>query len=134
MKHGKVIVLIIGILLAGSAIFMIVSLSADKYLSNKTRQKSCPSNGTNHKIVIQDNAVNPAQTTAPRCDTLTIQNTDNTTRLIGFGEHDQHQAYDGVSQRLLASGESFTITLNEIGTFGFHDHYQDEVEGSFTVN
>lgn len=121
-------------LLASSAIFMIISLSADKYLSNKTKQKSCLSTGTNHKMIIQDNAVNPAHTIAPRCDTLTIQNTDNTTRLIGFGEHDQHQAYDGVSQRLLANGESLTITLNKIGTFGFHDHYQEEVEGSFTVN
>lgn len=133
MKRGPTILLVIGLLLAGFAIFLVVSIGADKYLSDKKSETECPANRPNHLVIIKNDAVNPVTTTAPRCDTLTIKNADSKSRLIGLGEHDRHQAYDGVSQRNLANGESFTLTLYKTGTYNFHDHYQDEVGGSFTV-
>ena len=75
----------------------------------------------------------PQITSANRCDTLTIRNSDPETRKIGFGEHDHHSAYDGVTERVLRQGESFTITLRDEGTYHFHDHYHDEVKASFVV-
>jgi len=42
--------------------------------------------------------------------------------------------YDGVAERVLGKGQSFTITLNQAGNFHWHDHLHDEVEGYFTVN
>lgn len=133
MKRGPTILLVIGLLIAGAAVFALVSVASDKYLSDKTAESKCLSSRPDHLVVISNNVVSPAITTAPRCDTLTIKNIDDKDRLIGFGEHDEHQAYDGVAQRRLAYGESFTITLVKTGTFDFHDHYQDETEGSFTV-
>lgn len=133
MKRGPTFLLVTGLLIAGAAVFTLVNVASDKYLSDKTAESKCPSNRPNHLVVISDDVVNPVPITAPRCDTLTIKNADNKDRLIGFGEHDEHQAYDGVAQRRLAQDESFTITLVKTGTYNFHDHYQDEAEGSFTV-
>jgi len=42
--------------------------------------------------------------------------------------------YDGVAERFLNKNESFTITLNATGTYHWHDHLHDEVEGYFTVS
>lgn len=120
--------------MAGLTVFVFMSVVSDKYITDKNAEKACPPNRPNHLVVVQNNIVNPALTTAQRCDTLTIKNADNKIRLIGFGEHDRHQAYDGVAQRQLKANESFTITLYKKGTFSFHDHYQDEAQGSFTVN
>jgi hypothetical protein len=100
---------------------------------NKTDAETCGRTGQTHIIVIQNARLNPAETTAPRCDKLTIVNRDDITREIGFGNHDHHVAYDGVAQKILRQGESLTITLVKTGHFHFHDHFHEEVEGEFTV-
>ena len=65
---------------------------------------------------------------------LTFKNIDPTTREIAFGPHAQHVPYDGVAERILSQGQSFTITLNQTGNFQWHDHVHDDLTGTFTVN
>jgi hypothetical protein len=93
----------------------------------------CKTPGQNHTVVIRNNKMNPENTAGRYCDTLTIKNEDDVTREIGFGEHDHHTPYDGVSERVLAKGESFTVLLNKRGSFHFHDHFHDETHGDFAV-
>lgn len=95
---------------------------------------SCKSTGQALEINISGDKINPEQTVGKACDTLTITNSDNKTRLIAFGHHDSHKQYDGVTEKVLRQGQSFTVTLNEKGTYTVHDHYDDEVEGTFVVN
>jgi hypothetical protein len=94
---------------------------------------SCSVKGPAHTITIKDSKLSAVNTSAKKCDTLTIRNLDPETREIGFGEHDHHTAYDGISERLLRQGESFTITLRTTGEYHFHDHFHDEVAGAFDV-
>lgn len=103
--------------------------------SNKTGAGSdyCNKPGPTHTVIIRGNIINPQHTEASRCDRLTIINEDDAARLMAFGNHDHHQAYDGVTEQLLKQGQSLTVTLKQTGTFTFHDHLHDEVEGSFTV-
>lgn len=86
-----------------------------------------------HSVVIRDDKVSPQATTGKVCDTMKITNDDDVTRLMAFGVHDHHQAYDGVTDRILHKGESMTVTFDQVGSFHFHDHLHDEVEGYFTV-
>lgn len=85
-----------------------------------------------HTVVIHD-AMLPQHTTAKLCDKLTIANEDNQLRLVAFGVHEHHTPYDGITEELLAKGQSLTVTLNQAGTFLFHDHLEDQVNGTFTV-
>ena len=89
---------------------------------------------TTHTVTIRDRKVSDANVTAQLCDKLTIANKDDETRLIAFGVHDKHTTYDGVSQRLLGHDKELTVTLNKTGTYHWHDHEHDEVEGYFTVS
>jgi plastocyanin len=93
----------------------------------------CKSTGQNRTVVIRNAKMNPSNTIGKYCDTLTIKNEDGVTREIGFGPHDHHISYDGVSERLLAKGESFTVTLSQRGSFHYHDHFHEETAGTFTV-
>lgn len=85
------------------------------------------------KVVIQDGKVSEDHINGRLCDTLSITNEDTASREIAFGLHDHHEPYDGVTERVLGKGESFTITLNQAGSFRWHDHIHDEVQGFFTV-
>ena len=93
----------------------------------------CTGTHTAHQVTVQDNKVIPAHTYAKRCDTMTITNDDDVARIIAFGPHEHHVAYDGVTERYLTKGGRFSVTLVQRGTFHFHDHEHDEVQGYFTV-
>lgn len=138
MKNKRTGLVILIIIACGGVAFLAIGLVANRYLVNqgtaKNKASYCPVKRINHLVTIQNDALKPAHTTAVRCDTLTIINQDDKLREIGFGVHDHHQAYDGVAERNLEQGQSFTITLNQTGQYKFHDHFQDEVAGNFTVN
>ncbi len=86
-----------------------------------------------YHVVMQDEKATPQHTLAKLCDKLVITNLDPKERLVAFGPHEHHVSYDGVSERILAQGQSLTITLIQPGTFYFHDHTDDIVNGTFTV-
>jgi plastocyanin len=139
MKRLFPIFIIGGILIAGGLVYLATRYVAHDYLTSQHSYSDaasivgCPQKGTAHRVVIQHNIMQPAHTQALTCDTLTITNTDNVTRLIAFGVHDHHMQYDGVEEQQLTHGESFTVTLNRPGTYTFHDHLNDATHGDFTV-
>jgi plastocyanin len=114
-------------------VFVTVKLS-DRYLSNEaSHENDCSNRGVSHTVTIQDKIMKPKHTDAKLCDTLTIVNKDNELRLVAFGVHDHPVAYDNVSEKPLKKDQSFTITLDKTGTYIFHDHLDEDVEGDFTV-
>lgn len=103
--------------------------------SNKAASAYPPCSGKHavHEVVIQNNKAVPAHTDGKRCDTLVITNLDDQDRVIAFGPHEHHVAYDGISERYLNQGGTFRVTLVQPGNFRFHDHIDDVVQGTFTV-
>jgi hypothetical protein len=94
---------------------------------------ACAKTGANHAVTISNGQAAPNHTRGKLCDTLTIKNNDTTDREIAFGPHEDHVPYDGVSERLLRHGQSLKITMDQSGTFRFHDHIHDDSIGEFTV-
>lgn len=94
----------------------------------------CAQTGQDHTVSISNNRPNSANITAHLCDELTFVNNDNLTREVAFGPHENHVPYDNVAEKFLNKDQSFTITLNKVGTYHWHDHLHDEVQGYFTVN
>lgn len=101
--------------------------------NNKGGTVGCSSHHVALHVTIRNGAATPDMTTGNLCDTLTITNQDPIDREIAFGPHEDHVPYDGIAERLLEQGQSLTVTLNQVGTFHFHDHIHDEVQGYFTV-
>lgn len=102
-------------------------------LQRTSGDAACTGRGSQHTVIIHNGSVSDSGVQAHRCDTLVFRNTDHVTREIGFGPHDTHMPYDGVSERFLNKGESFTVTLNTTGTYHWHDHLHDDISGLFTV-
>jgi hypothetical protein len=105
---------------------------ANKVLGRSERM-SCQTTPAEHFAIITNGQLDGAATQGSLCDKLTIINNDNQLRLMAFGVHDHHQSYDGITEKTLLKGQSMTIVMDQRGTFTFHDHLHDEVEGTFTV-
>jgi len=117
-------------------IFLAAFHFSGSYLTpQKTAESTIKCTGTHtaHTVTFLGGKTVPEHTQASTCDTIKFLNGDNQIRAIAFGEHDHHTPYDGVTETQLSYNKSFTITLNQIGTFIFHDHFQEETAGSFTV-
>ena len=127
---------ILGIIIVVSGVVLLtLSLSVD-YLGGK-REKTgvdCQQIGAEHFVNIKDNKMEPENTNASLCNKLTITNQDDKLRRIAFGEHNKHIAYNGTIEKILRKDQSFSVVLNEAGTFTFHDHLQEETKGTFKVN
>ena len=93
----------------------------------------CYPNQPNHTIVVKDDRADPVRLEMNRCDTLTVTNLDDVSREMAFGVHEKHLAYDGITEKVLNKGESFTVTLVQTGDFKVHDHEHDEVGATFLV-
>jgi len=120
----------------GLAIFIgVIIWGTTSYLNQQyaDTHQGCMPGQTNHAVTIQNNVVTPSNTVGSRCETLTITNLDDMQRLIAFGPHEDHVAYDGIKEQAVTKGESLRVTLVQTGTFRFHDHDDDEVQGTFTV-
>jgi plastocyanin len=139
MKNVRTIGLVLGLACGAAVVLAGTSVLAGRYLTGQGEEKpaaeiACHAGHSEHVVIIQNDKVTPERTQAARCDSLTIINRDARQREIGFGEHDHHQAYDGVSEKLLGEDQSFTVVLRQTGTYRFHDHFHDEVVGYFTVS
>lgn len=125
MKYPLIIIVVL------LAVVAAVYSASNHYL---TKQNSCSGQHKTWLVKIQNDHVQPLETNSHRCDKLTILNLDKAEREMAFGQHEHHVAYDGVTERLLNQGQSFTVTLDQKGSFVFHDHFNDDVSGSFIVN
>jgi FtsZ-interacting cell division protein ZipA len=130
----------IGLVVVGAVALMAGTIFGAIWVSHIESRKvaaaypPCKGNHTAHKAVIGNDKVLPQHTNAKRCDTLTITNLDDQDRIIAFGQHEHHTAYDGVTERYLNQNGTFSITLVQPGSFRFHDHENDAVQGTFTVS
>ncbi|MFI5240715.1 MAG: cytochrome C oxidase subunit IV family protein [Candidatus Saccharimonadia bacterium] len=94
---------------------------------------ACQQVNANHQITFKGGQISPTSLKASLCDTITFYNGDTTSREVVFGTN-PNQSYGGNSQLFLGQAQSVTITLNQSGTFEFHDSLHPGVTGSFTVN
>jgi len=130
----KLVLLVVTfVVIVGGIVWLTTWTTSGLLTSHKDAAGFCAGHLVTHTVTIENDTATPVHTQAARCDRLTIINRDDKRREIAFGIHDRHVAYDGVLQRLLRKNESLTVNLTQSGDYHFHDHFQEEVEGTFTV-
>ena len=92
----------------------------------------CTKPGIVHEMRVGKDDVTPPRIDGKQCDTLRITNNTGSERKIMFGHVDAMESYDGIHEKILKDGESFSVRLFEKGEFHFHEHESDLV-GNFTV-
>lgn len=134
IKRKDLLILGLFVLGAATVITSMILFVGPLFEKNPSDAGICKHSITPHTVVIQNNQIAPVHTFAKSCDTLTIVNKDSVTRLLAFGQHDNHIEYGGISEKRLEAGQQFSVTLQQTGTFLIHDHYDESVSAEFTVN
>jgi len=132
MLNKKPVIAIVMTLMVGT-VAPIILVSRNSIISKKANEDCTNKIGATHTVIIQNNLVTPDSITAKHCDILTISNHDDKEREIAFGQHDNHVAYNGVTEKVLHQDEQLTFILNRVGDYIFHDHNQEQVHGAFLV-
>ncbi len=101
---------------------------------NGSSASMCAQHTQTYTVTIENSHAPLTDVHGKLCDKITFINRDKLTRAISFGPHDDHVPYDGVGEKFLNQSQSFTITLNQAGTFHWHDHEHEAISGYFTVD
>lgn len=115
-----------------------------------TSSESGTASSTALTIAYTDNGFSPATLTVPSGSTVTFMNLSSQQMDIASNPHPTHQEYDGTTRAThcasgyagsapfdecapAAPGESWTFTFTKAGSWGFHNHYGAEDEGTVIV-
>ena len=126
--------LVLAVAVIGGATYYAANHFLTTSPSTQAKVVSCKDTGTKHLVIIKNSIMTPTHINGTLCDTLTITNDDNRLRLIAFGPHDHHTPYDGTIEKSLGQWQSVTVTLNQAGSYTFHDHLEDWLIGTFSVS
>ena len=131
-KLSRLNLIISGVVMV--AAIVAVTLLATKGSSSANALDCSGHNSISHTVVIKGDYASPEITEGHICDKITFIDDDHVTREISFGPHENHVAYDGISEKVLNYKQSLTVTLNKTGTYDFHDHIHDTAVGNFIVS
>lgn len=98
-------------------------------------------------IVYSDAGFSPQTLTIKKGTTVTFVNQSTHEMWIGSDEHPSHTGYDGTSRETHCApgytgaapldqcgpGSSFSFTFNEVGSWGYHNHREDDDHGTIVV-
>lgn len=84
-------------------------------------------------ISFTDNGFEPDSVTVKKGTVITVTNNSSEDVQFSSDEHPSHRDNTEMNLKVLSPGESGSYTANTVGTWGFHDHLNDEMTGTVTV-
>lgn len=134
---GIIIVVILGV--GGYVIFRSPSKAdtANTRTSTTTQSPSTDTSTTkvssSATITFDGSKFSPDTLTVPSGTVLTLKNTSSTDVQMDSDPHPVHTDDTDLNVGLVASGQSKTFTVTKTGTFGFHDHLDQTIQGKITI-
>ncbi len=146
MNKGTIFAVIIILLLAGGAFFML----RDKGMTSNVIQQDAPQNANaqTYTIEMTSTGYEPQTLTIQKGDTITWINKDTRPNWPASAVHPSHKTYPGSdiakcgtseeniifdSCGGIKQGESFSFTFNQQGTWSYHDHLKASLRGTIIV-
>lgn len=87
-----------------------------------------------HDVDYDGQAFVPAELTVEACDILRFTNRSDTPVQPAVGPHPSHEVFPEFDAgRPLEKGETFSLVVNRVGTFSFHDHENPAITGKLLV-
>lgn len=100
---------------------------------NLEAANTCQTAGTTIEVTIKNNQFMPKKISARQCDLLVIINADTQKRSPAFGEHNNHDHYQGFEQRVLGKNQQQTIDLTTTGTYTLHDDFHGVATATIVI-
>src|SRR5581483_1545314 len=112
MHRPRIYLTLLIVFFVGFAFYVANTMSSAKSSADSVIYQ-CPKLKAHHMVYIKNDQLSTTHVNGHLCDTMTIVNEDNTIRLIAFGPHEHHVAYDGVTEEAVSQNQKVTITFNQ---------------------
>ena len=139
MNKTGIAIALIAVLVIGGGVFILTQSSDDAPNTSTTQStnQSSPSSASEetpaNTIVYTDNGFNPETVQTTVGSTITVKN--DSSRILQFSSdpHPEHTDEDELNLSSLAPGKSTTFSASRTGTFGFHNHLNEDHTGKLVV-
>lgn len=84
-------------------------------------------------IAFTDSGFTPSTTTVKKGAVITVTNDSTVNVQFSSADHPSHETRPELNMKMLRPGESGTVTITEVGTWGFHDHLDATKTGKIVV-
>lgn len=98
------------------------------------RDCSNSQNASTFTVSFNGERFNPESVVTTACDVLRIVNESDVRHQPAVGPHPSHYAFSEFeAKKPPQRGETFTVLLNRVGQYSFHDHLHPKVEGNLAI-
>lgn len=139
MVKKVLLVLVVAIVIAGGWLLFKPDKAADTENTSTTPQQTNSTTqtdndfGSSQTITYDDNGFSPQMLTTKAGEKVTIKNESNQPLQFSSADHPTHLKNDELNLDTIAAGESQTFTPTTKGTFGFHNHLDDDHTGTIVI-
>lgn len=84
-------------------------------------------------IAYTNEGFSPNTITIKKGSTVTVTNTSDANVMLSSADHPTHEEQPELNMEMLKPGESGTLTLTKVGTWGYHDHVNASMTGTIIV-
>lgn len=84
-------------------------------------------------ITLTDAGFDKASYTVKAGDTVTVKNESSSAMQFSSADHPTHLENPELNMSVIEPGQSGTFVAETAGTFGFHDHLNDQFTGTLVV-
>ena len=144
MNKTGVIIAVIALLVIGGGVFALTS-NSDEPTSSTTQssdQGSPSQNATDttgdstdstNTITYTDDGFSPVSLTVAAGTTITVKNDSSGILQFSSNPHPEHTDEEDLNLKSLSPGKTATFTVSRTGSFGFHNHLNEEHDGTLVV-
>ena len=140
-SRGLLISIIIAALaIAGLIVFVLNNQSTTAPNSDKNQadtsertNDAAPTPSERMMITYKDNGFEPSDLTVKKGTVITVKNESGHTMQFASNDHPAHRDNPEMNIKTLAPGESDSYTATAVGTWGFHNHFDENQTGNITV-
>jgi len=100
---------------------------------NNTNQPEAQNNGQTVAVSIENFAFNPQTITIKAGTTVVWTNNDAALHLVASNPHPTHTDLPGLQSESLSTGQSYSFTFTQKGTWGYHCHLHPSMKGTIIV-
>lgn len=97
---------------------------------DKTTESNAQSDAV---ITFTDDGYDKSTYTFPAGTTITVKNESSMDMQFSSDDHPTHRDHTELNMPIIGAGESGTFTPPGAGTYGFHDHINDQYEGTLII-
>jgi plastocyanin len=124
---------VIVLALAGLAAFALSNQKQPTDTEQPTTTADTAATGETATITYTDNGFEPSSTSVKKSTAITVKNASSRDIQLSSADHPSHTKQAELNMAVLAPGESGTITVTHVGTWGYHDHLDDSKTGVIVV-